>query len=365
MPLESGEFLDDLVDTNPVTGTDPVSEGAAHLRLIKSVLLNTFPNYGEAVDYTPAQLNDAALKSVAQIISGIWRHNAALQLGNNTQIEAANFNDDGTLAIAKVTTGDVVQVGSPAGELQNRASVDGHSWLVNAVLTATLEAGAGNGLQVERKNGGLSRVPTVGDENEFGPVQTFNGGVVNANNNGTQYTENDGTTTRVVLIVDSTNVCRLGSPQLDTVLRGVGEVLIEVAGAQSAEFTTEDKGSLLINDREGQPKKAGFRNPTLQTVGSNRATIQNDENKFLQISAAGIQLDIASLEPGTSYMITSPVQNFTIARGTGVNTLRFLDGLNGTTAFTTASCVAGSVLQVYHNSAGTVSIWGGGLTPNI
>lgn len=43
MPLESATYLFDLVPTNP-PGTDGVSQGDDHLRLIKAVLQNTFPN---------------------------------------------------------------------------------------------------------------------------------------------------------------------------------------------------------------------------------------------------------------------------------------------------------------------------------
>jgi hypothetical protein len=43
MALESGTYVKDLVDTNP-TGTDPISLGDDHIRLIKEVLGNSFPS---------------------------------------------------------------------------------------------------------------------------------------------------------------------------------------------------------------------------------------------------------------------------------------------------------------------------------
>lgn len=48
MALESGTFISDLVVTNPAA-TDQVSRGDDHLRLIKDVLRNTFPNAGRAI----------------------------------------------------------------------------------------------------------------------------------------------------------------------------------------------------------------------------------------------------------------------------------------------------------------------------
>jgi hypothetical protein len=57
MGLESATFVTGLVATNPVGATDPKSQGDDHLRLIKSVLLNTFPALNAAVNSTPAELN--------------------------------------------------------------------------------------------------------------------------------------------------------------------------------------------------------------------------------------------------------------------------------------------------------------------
>ena len=59
MGLEVGSFPSDLVDTNP-TGTDLKSQGDDHIRLIKKVIKNTFPNLNGAVNATPLQLNSLA-----------------------------------------------------------------------------------------------------------------------------------------------------------------------------------------------------------------------------------------------------------------------------------------------------------------
>lgn len=42
MPLETGTYINDFVNTNP-PNSDPESQGAGHLRLIKSILQNSFP----------------------------------------------------------------------------------------------------------------------------------------------------------------------------------------------------------------------------------------------------------------------------------------------------------------------------------
>jgi microcystin-dependent protein len=59
MALESGTYLDDLVATNPPQ-SDSLTQAAGHLRLIKSVLLASFPAVSGAVTATHTELNTAA-----------------------------------------------------------------------------------------------------------------------------------------------------------------------------------------------------------------------------------------------------------------------------------------------------------------
>ena len=56
MPLETPVFISDLVASNP-PATDQKSEGAAHLRNIKSAIKTTFPNVTGAVNPTQAEFN--------------------------------------------------------------------------------------------------------------------------------------------------------------------------------------------------------------------------------------------------------------------------------------------------------------------
>lgn len=56
MGLEVATYIDDLVLSNP-SGTDDRSQGDDHIRLIKSVLKNTFPNITGPVTLTQDQIN--------------------------------------------------------------------------------------------------------------------------------------------------------------------------------------------------------------------------------------------------------------------------------------------------------------------
>ena len=77
MGLETVTYISDLVATNPVGATDQKAQGDDHLRAIKTGLLNSFGAFvGAAVTLTEAQINDAALKSASQTISGAWTFTA-------------------------------------------------------------------------------------------------------------------------------------------------------------------------------------------------------------------------------------------------------------------------------------------------
>ena len=56
MALETATYIDGLVKENP-TGSDAISQGDDHIRLIKKVILDTFPNITGAVTATQTTLN--------------------------------------------------------------------------------------------------------------------------------------------------------------------------------------------------------------------------------------------------------------------------------------------------------------------
>jgi microcystin-dependent protein len=63
MPLETAAYIPDLVVTNPAA-SDPLSNADDHLRLIKLVLKNTFPNFTDAaLNSTQANLDIAATQA--------------------------------------------------------------------------------------------------------------------------------------------------------------------------------------------------------------------------------------------------------------------------------------------------------------
>jgi hypothetical protein len=74
MALESATYINSLVTTNP-SGSDSISQGDDHIRLIKSVLQNSFPNVSSAT--TPIvgktyqiQTNTSAIRQDSYVDSG-------------------------------------------------------------------------------------------------------------------------------------------------------------------------------------------------------------------------------------------------------------------------------------------------------
>tara|TARA_Y100000296_G_C5159888_1_gene251209 strand:- start:38 stop:745 length:708 start_codon:yes stop_codon:yes gene_type:complete len=67
MALESATYISGLVDTNP-SGSDSISQGDDHLRLIKDVLKNSFPD----VDQVVATVVVKATAPTTQVKGTIW-----------------------------------------------------------------------------------------------------------------------------------------------------------------------------------------------------------------------------------------------------------------------------------------------------
>lgn len=71
MGLEVATYIDGLVISNPA-GTDDRSQGDDHIRLVKSVLKNTFPNITGPITLTQAQINAIKGNLVPVGFIGMW-----------------------------------------------------------------------------------------------------------------------------------------------------------------------------------------------------------------------------------------------------------------------------------------------------
>lgn len=106
MGLESASFIAELNPTNPVGSSDPKSQGDDHLRLIKTALQGTFPNFvgtagtPKSVTLTEDQINDAVRKAVDNILTG------RLETDDSTTVRSG-FNIPNGVAPTSPVQGDV------------------------------------------------------------------------------------------------------------------------------------------------------------------------------------------------------------------------------------------------------------------
>lgn len=115
MALETGTFISELTQTNPL-GSDPKSQGDDHLRLIKKTILNTFPNFvgttgvPKSISLSEDQINDAALKSAAATISGVWDFTTNFQI-DGVDILTGAIPVSGTWDFTGDPTIDSIEIG--------------------------------------------------------------------------------------------------------------------------------------------------------------------------------------------------------------------------------------------------------------
>lgn len=118
MALETGSFIDDLVATNPVSASDLVRYGAAHLQLIKTVVKNSFAGASGAILVAAADSSvtantitltpTPALSEYTTRMLVVW-----LQAVTNTGATTINISGLGakpvvSVANAALTSGDLV-----------------------------------------------------------------------------------------------------------------------------------------------------------------------------------------------------------------------------------------------------------------
>ena len=114
MPLESGTYVSDLVDTNPAA-TDNKSQGDDHIRLIKSVLDNTFPNADRAIRLQARRVSEvSATATIALTDEGATVLTTAS--ADITLTLPASAPDNWLVAIKYANSDGDVTVSAPSGE---------------------------------------------------------------------------------------------------------------------------------------------------------------------------------------------------------------------------------------------------------
>jgi len=128
MALESGTYIKDLVDTNP-PGTDAISQGDDHIRLIKSVLQNSFPSTNNAPIIPDIAGN--GLKYL-QVNSGA----TATQWGN---IRQRGYINRSTFKYSSATQ---ILIGAGEYEVDDGSAPENYYW--DSEITFTIGSGGSN-----------------------------------------------------------------------------------------------------------------------------------------------------------------------------------------------------------------------------
>lgn len=185
MGLESATYIEDLVQTNPL-GTDGKSQGDNHLRLIKQVLKNQFPNLGSAaVTGTAAELNAAAAGATpeggiimwsgttAQVPTG-WQLCNGIGTTNNLSIAVPNLT--GKFIIGSITdTGGTYDIRDTGGSTNIAGTTDGHTLTIDEMPAHAHDSRYSNRTPQGLDTTGANEIGEWGTTRTF-PTSTVGGG---------------------------------------------------------------------------------------------------------------------------------------------------------------------------------------------
>ena len=128
MALESGTYIKDLVSTNP-PGTDAISQGDDHIRLIKSVLQNSFPSNSNAPIIPDVSGNEGKYLQVNSGATGTqWG-----TIRNRGYLERSYYT---------LSTQLTILIGAGAYEVDNGSAPETFYW--DSQLTFVLGSGGSN-----------------------------------------------------------------------------------------------------------------------------------------------------------------------------------------------------------------------------
>ncbi len=101
MALETGTYIDDLVTTNPIGASDFISKGDDHLRLLKTILQNTFPGFSQpfSVGATTGSGNGYEMVT-SPAPSSLLDKSIVIAVANHTCTGASTFDFNGLGAAA-------------------------------------------------------------------------------------------------------------------------------------------------------------------------------------------------------------------------------------------------------------------------
>lgn len=155
MALESASFISQLNVANPLS-TDAVSQADDHLRLIKQVLKNTFPNLDAPVTATPGTLNTPIAAGIIAMWSGaVGAVPSGWHLCDGTS-GTPDLRD--RFIVGAGSTYSVGATGGAATVTLNESQIPGHTHAISATGSSDTAAAHSHSLT----DPGHTHVETVG-----------------------------------------------------------------------------------------------------------------------------------------------------------------------------------------------------------
>lgn len=296
MALESGNYIDDLVITNP-TASDPISQGDDHLQLIKKVVKQSFPSVDGAVH----AIHPSATAPATSLTAGlVWFDTTANLLKIRNEANDAWI----TLAVSIVTSNSVdVDAGTIDGAVIGGATP---AAITGTTLTGNTSLALATGATVTGiDNGALGSSATLLATQ--GAVKTYVDAQVTAQD--LDLISDSGT---IDIDLDSESLTVSGGEGIDTSATGT---TLTIAGEDAS---TSNKGiasfhsdNFSVASGAVTIKDAGVANAELADMAANTVKVRN-------ANSSGVPSDLAL---ATTQIMIGDGTGFTVAALSGDATM--------------------------------------------
>ena len=296
MALETGNYIDDLVITNP-TASDPISQGDDHLQLIKKVVKQSFPSVDSAVH----AMHPSATAPATSLTAGLMWFDTSANL-----LKIRNEANDAwvTLAVSIITSNSVdVDAGTVDGAVIGGATP---AAITGTTLTGNTSLALATGATVTGiDNGALGSSATLLATQ--GAVKTYVDAQVTAQD--LDLISDSGT---IDIDLDSESLTVSGGEGIDTSATGT---TLTIAGEDAS---TSNKGvasfhsdNFSVSSGAVTIKDAGVANAELADMAANTVKVRN-------ANSSGVPSDLAL---ATTQIMIGDGTGFTVAALSGDATM--------------------------------------------
>jgi len=288
MALETGNYIDDLVITNP-TASDPISQGDDHLQLIKKVVKQSFPSVDGAVH----AIHPTSTEPATSLTAGLMWFDTAANL-----LKIRNEANDAwvTLAVSIITSNSVDI---------NAGTIDGTTIESSTIGAATPAAGTFVALE------GTAVKATSSLTLDTGVDMVFEGATADAYE--TTVTVTDPTADRTITLPNATDTL-VGRATTDTLTNKT----MTSSGNTFDNSTDSVKGmasfhtdNFLVSSGAVTIKDAGVANAELADMAANTVKVRN-------ANSSGVPSDLAL---ATTEIMIGDGTGFTVAALSGDSTM--------------------------------------------